>query len=157
VPESSRTEPREMACAVLSVVACVAAMVANISQSRPRYMVQSDSKFVGHLGDRLLSVKKLPFQLLVSAWSRRSGQRRVLASRSPCRRAANSRLEVSETPVRAVAVEQALDAGTPYQEAARLASDGLNPTPSLRASAEYKLHLTRVLTRRVVEEAAARR
>jgi carbon-monoxide dehydrogenase medium subunit len=64
-------------------------------------------------------------------------------------------VNVSETPVRAVAVERALDAGAPYSEAARLASDGLTPTPSLRASAEYKLHLTRVLTRRVVEEAAA--
>jgi hypothetical protein len=58
MPESSRPEPRETACAVLSVVACLAAMVANISQGRPRYMVQSDSKFVGHLGDRLFSVKK---------------------------------------------------------------------------------------------------
>jgi len=64
-------------------------------------------------------------------------------------------VNVSETPVRAVAVERALDEGTPYAEAARLASDGLHPTPSHRASAEYKLHLTRVLTRRVIEQAAA--
>lgn len=60
MPESSRTEPRETACAVLSVVACVVAMLANVSQGWPRYMVQSDSKFVGHFGDRLLSVEKLP-------------------------------------------------------------------------------------------------
>jgi carbon-monoxide dehydrogenase medium subunit len=64
-------------------------------------------------------------------------------------------VNVSETPVRARAVEQALDAGAPYAEAAWLASDGLSPTPSLRASAEYKLHLTRVLARRVIEQAAA--
>jgi aerobic carbon-monoxide dehydrogenase medium subunit len=64
-------------------------------------------------------------------------------------------VNVSETPVRAVAVERALNEGTPYAEAAGLASDGLHPTPSHRASAEYKLHLTRVLTRRVIEQAAA--
>jgi aerobic carbon-monoxide dehydrogenase medium subunit len=63
-------------------------------------------------------------------------------------------VNVSDTPVRALAVEQALDAGAPYAEAAKLASDGLTPTPSLRASAEYKLHLARVLARRVIEQAA---
>jgi carbon-monoxide dehydrogenase medium subunit len=64
-------------------------------------------------------------------------------------------VNVAETPVRAVTVEQALNAGAPYAEAAMLASDGLHPTPSHRAPAEYKLHLTRVLTRRVLEQAAA--
>ena len=64
-------------------------------------------------------------------------------------------VNVSETPVRAVAVERALDEGTSYAEVAGLASVGLHPTPSHRASAEYKLHLTRVLTRRVIEQAAA--
>lgn len=63
-------------------------------------------------------------------------------------------VNVAETPVRAAGVEAALDAGTPYAAAARLASDGLRPTPSLRAPADYKLHLARVLTRRAVEQAA---
>jgi carbon-monoxide dehydrogenase medium subunit len=63
-------------------------------------------------------------------------------------------VNVSETPVRARAVEQALDAGAGFDEAAQLASEGLDPTPALRASAEYKLHLSRVLTRRAVAEAA---
>jgi carbon-monoxide dehydrogenase medium subunit len=62
-------------------------------------------------------------------------------------------VNVAGTPVRAVAVEQALDGGAACAEAARLASDGLDPASAIRASAEYKLHLTRVLTRRVVEEA----
>ena len=63
-------------------------------------------------------------------------------------------VNVSGIPVRAHAVEQALDAGAGYAEAARLASDGLDPTPTLRASAEYKLHLTQVLTGRVLGAAA---
>ncbi len=63
-------------------------------------------------------------------------------------------VNVSDTPVRVRGVEQALDAGAGHAEAARLASEGLAPTPALRASAEYKLHLTRVLTRRVIETAA---
>ena len=66
-------------------------------------------------------------------------------------------VNVAETPVRAVAVEQSLDVGAPYAEAARLASDGLRPAPSHRASAEYKLHLARTLTRRVIEQAATGR
>ncbi len=64
-------------------------------------------------------------------------------------------VNVAETPVRAAAVERSLDAGAPYDQAAMLASDGLRPTPSHRAPAEYKLHLTRVLTRRALEQAAA--
>jgi aerobic carbon-monoxide dehydrogenase medium subunit len=62
-------------------------------------------------------------------------------------------VNVSDTPVRPRAVEQALDSGASCLEAARLASDGLSPTPTLRASTEYKLHLTRVLVRRVIDEA----
>jgi carbon-monoxide dehydrogenase medium subunit len=64
-------------------------------------------------------------------------------------------VNVAETPVRAAAAEQALNAGAPHAEAAMLASDGLHPAPSHRAPAEYKLHLARVLTRRVLEQAAA--
>jgi aerobic carbon-monoxide dehydrogenase medium subunit len=63
-------------------------------------------------------------------------------------------VNVSDTPVRARQVEQALDSGARYGEAAQLASEGLDPTPTLRASADYKRHLARVLTRRVIEEAA---
>jgi carbon-monoxide dehydrogenase medium subunit len=64
-------------------------------------------------------------------------------------------VNVSDTPVRALAAEQAIDAGASFAEAARLASGGLSPAPSHRASAEYKLHLTRILTRRALEQAAA--
>ena len=62
---------------------------------------------------------------------------------------------VAPTPVRATAVEQALQQGASFGEAAEHASDGLEPSGDLRASPEYKLHLTRVLTRRALEQASA--
>lgn len=63
-------------------------------------------------------------------------------------------VNVSATPVRARAAERALDTGATVAEAARLAAEGLDPTPALRAPADYKLHLTRVLAKRVIEAAA---
>jgi len=60
---------------------------------------------------------------------------------------------VGPTPVRATAVEQALASGSAVAEAAEHASDGLNPSADLRASADYKKHLARVLTRRAIEPA----
>ncbi|HKF78816.1 MAG TPA: xanthine dehydrogenase family protein subunit M [Candidatus Dormibacteraeota bacterium] len=58
------------------------------------------------------------------------------------------------TPVRCTAVEQALAAGASPEEACQHASDGLEPSSDLRASAEYKLHLARVLSRRAIEQAS---
>jgi carbon-monoxide dehydrogenase medium subunit len=62
---------------------------------------------------------------------------------------------VGPTPIRANAVEQALAQGASFAEAAQHASDGLEPSGDLRASSDYKLHLTRVLTRRALEQASA--
>ncbi len=62
---------------------------------------------------------------------------------------------VGPTPVRALAVEQALGQGVTLAEAAEHASDGLNPSADIRATPEYKKHLARVLTRRAVEQASA--
>jgi aerobic carbon-monoxide dehydrogenase medium subunit len=59
------------------------------------------------------------------------------------------------TPVRCTAVEAALASGASVEEAAQHASDGLEPSSDLRASAEYKLHLARVLTRRAIQQAEA--
>ena len=59
----------------------------------------------------------------------------------------------SPTPVRARAMEQALAAGAPPADAARQASQGLDPTSDLRGSAEYKRHLAEVLAQRAVERA----
>lgn len=62
---------------------------------------------------------------------------------------------VGPTPVRAVAVEQALGQGASPAEAAERAADGLNPSGDIRASGDYKKHLARVLTRRAIEQASA--
>ena len=62
---------------------------------------------------------------------------------------------VGPTPVRATAVEQALASGASVADAAEHASDGLDPSGDLRASADYKKHLSRVLTRRAIEQASA--
>jgi aerobic carbon-monoxide dehydrogenase medium subunit len=58
------------------------------------------------------------------------------------------------TPVRAGGVEQALASGASPAEAARQASQGLDPVSDLRGSAEYKTHLAQVLTQRAIEGAA---
>src|SRR3977135_4497867 len=50
---------------------------------------------------------------------------------------------VGSTPVRANAVEDALQKGAKPEEAAQHASDGLNPSGDLRASHETKKHLAR--------------
>jgi aerobic carbon-monoxide dehydrogenase medium subunit len=57
------------------------------------------------------------------------------------------------TSVRATGVEQALASGASPAEAARRASEGLDPTGDLRGSAEYKKHLAEVLTQRALEGA----
>lgn len=60
---------------------------------------------------------------------------------------------VSTTPVRARAVEDALKKGAKPEDAAQHASDGLDPSGDLRASPEYKKHLARVLTKRAIQQA----
>jgi carbon-monoxide dehydrogenase medium subunit len=54
-------------------------------------------------------------------------------------------------PVRARGVEQALASGATPADAARHASEGLDPAADLRGSAEYKVHLAQVLTQRALE------
>ncbi|HZD69367.1 MAG TPA: xanthine dehydrogenase family protein subunit M [Actinomycetes bacterium] len=63
---------------------------------------------------------------------------------------------MGETPVRAHAVEEALAAGSDPAAAAEQALDGTSPPSDALASAEYRNHLARVLTRRAIEEAGSR-
>jgi len=60
------------------------------------------------------------------------------------------------TPVRAVAVEQALAGAAPdaVAAAAKHAADGTSPPSDLSGKADYREHLARVLTRRAVAAAA---
>ena len=65
---------------------------------------------------------------------------------------------MASTPVRAGAVEQALRGG-PLDDgaiaaAAERAAEGTDPPADLNASADYKRHLARVLTRRALQRAA---
>jgi carbon-monoxide dehydrogenase medium subunit len=59
------------------------------------------------------------------------------------------------TPVRARHVEKAIADGAAIEEAAGLAGEGRNPPSDHAASADFRLHLAGVLTRRALEQAAA--
>lgn len=64
-------------------------------------------------------------------------------------------VNMGSTPLRALAVEEALARGASASEAASHASEGLDPPEDLNASAEYRRHLAAVLVRRALEEAGA--
>ncbi len=68
---------------------------------------------------------------------------------------------VGATPVRAQEAEQMLDGEAPgeklFEDAGRMASEAIDePLSDVHASAEYRRHLARVLTRRALAEAAMR-
>jgi carbon-monoxide dehydrogenase medium subunit len=63
-------------------------------------------------------------------------------------------VNMGTTPLRAGAVEQAIASGAAPADAAQHAADGTEPPADLNATAEYRAHLARVLTRRALEEAA---
>ncbi len=60
------------------------------------------------------------------------------------------------TPLRANASEDALAGGSSIEDAAALAAEGTEPSSDHAASAEFRRHLARVLTKRALEEAASR-
>jgi aerobic carbon-monoxide dehydrogenase medium subunit len=63
---------------------------------------------------------------------------------------------MGEIPIRAGAVEAALAGGADAAAASEQALEGTSPPNDALASADYRRHLTRVLTRRAIEEAASR-
>ena len=66
-------------------------------------------------------------------------------------------VNMGSVPLRATAAEQALASGASIADAAAVAHEGAEPTSDLNASAEFREHLARVLVRRALEEADARR
>jgi carbon-monoxide dehydrogenase medium subunit len=62
-------------------------------------------------------------------------------------------INMGPTPLRAIAVEDAVAGGASAAEAAAHAADGLDPPADLNASPEYRRHLAQVLVRRALEEA----
>ena len=63
---------------------------------------------------------------------------------------------MGEVPLRASGVEQALASGADAAAAADQAVEGTSPPNDALASADYRRHLARVLTRRAIEEARSR-
>jgi carbon-monoxide dehydrogenase medium subunit len=65
---------------------------------------------------------------------------------------------MGSTPLRATAAESALSGAEPSSlaEATNSADEGTSPSSDIAASAEYRRHLARVLSRRAVEEALSR-
>jgi aerobic carbon-monoxide dehydrogenase medium subunit len=65
---------------------------------------------------------------------------------------------MGSTPLRATAAENALSGADPSSvgEATNSADEGTSPSSDIAASAEYRRHLARVLSRRAVEEALGR-
>lgn len=62
-------------------------------------------------------------------------------------------VNMGPTPVRAVGVEEALNAGASLDDAAARADEGAEPAADINASAPYRRHLARVLTRRALQTA----
>lgn len=62
-------------------------------------------------------------------------------------------VNMGPTPLRASAVEAALAGGATPAEAAEYAAEGTSPADEATATADYRRHLARVLTRRALERA----
>lgn len=69
-------------------------------------------------------------------------------------------LSVGEGPVRSVAAEKLLEGASPnaslFESAAAAVADSIDPPSDLHASADFRRHLAKVLTRRVLDRASAR-
>jgi aerobic carbon-monoxide dehydrogenase medium subunit len=62
-------------------------------------------------------------------------------------------VNMGSTPLRALAVEQALASGASATDAAAVADEGTEPTGDINASAEFRRHLARELTERALSAA----
>jgi carbon-monoxide dehydrogenase medium subunit len=63
---------------------------------------------------------------------------------------------MASTPMRAIAVEEALAGGASVAEAASRAAEGTSPAADINASRGYREHLARVLVARALDESRSR-
>jgi aerobic carbon-monoxide dehydrogenase medium subunit len=80
---------------------------------------------------------------IVGAMAVRNGETRVAL------------VNMGGTPLRALAVEEALAGGASVEQAADHAAEGTEPPGDINATPEYREHLARVLVRRALEAASA--
>jgi carbon-monoxide dehydrogenase medium subunit len=80
----------------------------------------------------------------------------VLHGNGTIERASIALTNMGATPLHATEAEHALGNGASIEDAAALAAEGTEPPSDQAASTEFRRHLARVLTRRALEEAAAR-
>jgi carbon-monoxide dehydrogenase medium subunit len=80
---------------------------------------------------------------IVGAMAVRNGETRVAL------------VNMGGTPLRALAVEEALAGGASVEQAAEHAAEGTEPPGDINATPEYREHLARVLVRRALEAASA--
>lgn len=111
--------------------------------------------------DELLTEIRIPKQAS-STWGWQKFTRRAadwaIVGVAAVRGAGGTRValvNMDRRPVRAVAVEQALDGGAPAPDAARRAAEGLSPPSDLNGDAAYRSHLATVLVERALAAAGA--
>ncbi|MET0522152.1 MAG: FAD binding domain-containing protein, partial [Jiangellaceae bacterium] len=97
------------------------------------------------------------FHRVAHAWALVGVVAAVRRSDGPIDEARIGMVNMGPTPIRARAVEQALtgaSSAAAVSDAAGSAAEGASPSSDLHASAEFRSHLARVLTRRAVVAAA---
>ncbi len=111
----------------------------------------------------LLTEIQVPKPASPAAWSYQKFNKRAIdfaivgvAVQGAGRHARVALVNMASTPLRATAVETALADGASVADAAQLAAEGTHAGSDIHASKAYREHLARVLTRRALEEAAAR-
>jgi carbon-monoxide dehydrogenase medium subunit len=110
--------------------------------------------------DELLTEIRVP-KVTGAGWSFQKFRRRALdwaiVGVAAVRNGSNgiALVNMGPTPVRATAVEAALDGGASIANAAALAAEGTEPPVDLNADKEFRRHLAQVLVRRALEEAGA--
>lgn len=99
------------------------------------------------------------FNLVAQAWAVVGAIALVQRTNGTVDSARIGLVNVGPTPVRASAVESALSGAEPSSDAVAAAADnaaeGISPSADVHASAEFRTHLARVLTKRAVTAAIA--